>query len=154
MPPCDALYLPGGYPELHLSVLATNRAMKAAIRAHHTAGKPIVAECGGMLYLLESLTDVKGDSAGMVGLLPGHATMQDKLGNLGLHGVTLPEGTLRGHTFHYSRMESPLAPITWSESARADGRGEPVYRLGRLHAAYLHLYFPSNPEAAARLFTP
>ncbi|MEA3221381.1 MAG: Cobyrinate a,c-diamide synthase [Immundisolibacter sp.] len=154
LPPCDALYLPGGYPELHLSVLATNRAMKAAIRAHHTAGKPIVAECGGMLYLLESLTDVKGDSAGMVGLLPGHATMQDKLGNLGLHGVTLPEGTLRGHTFHYSRMESPLAPITWSESARADGRGEPVYRLGRLHAAYLHLYFPSNPEAAARLFTP
>ena len=154
LPPCDALYLPGGYPELHLGVLATNRAMKVAIRAHHTAGKPIVAECGGMLYLLESLTDVKGDCAEMVGLLPGHATMQDKLGNLGLHGVTLPEGTLRGHTFHYSRMESPLAPITWSESARADGRGEPVYRLGQLHAAYLHLYFPSNPEAAARLFTP
>lgn len=154
LPPCDALYLPGGYPELHLGALATNRAMKAAIRAHHAADKPIVAECGGMLYLLESLTDTKGDSAGMVGLLPGHATMQDKLGNLGLHGVALPEGTLRGHTFHYSRMESPLVPIAWSESARAGGRGEPVYRLGRLHAAYLHLYFPSNPEAAARLFAP
>ncbi|MEW6678753.1 MAG: cobyrinate a,c-diamide synthase [Pseudomonadota bacterium] len=154
LPPADALYLPGGYPELHLDRLATNETMLTAIRAHHAHGRPIVAECGGMLYLLESLTDVNGRRAEMLGLLPGHATMQDKLANLGLHGIELPEGTLRGHTFHYSRMDCPLAPVAWSFGARAGRRGEPVYREGRLHASYLHLYFPSNPLAAARLFAP
>lgn len=153
LPEAEALYLPGGYPELRLSELENNRAMADAIRAHHAAGKPAVAECGGMLYLLESLTDAQGRQAEMVGLLSGRAVMQEKLANLGLHSVTLPEGTVRGHTFHYSRMESPLAPVAASESARGR-RGEPVYRLGRLHASYLHLYFPSNPEATARLFAP
>lgn len=154
LPPADALYLPGGYPELHLERLAANETMKAAIRAHHAAGRPIVAECGGMLYLLQSLTDAQGRCAAMAGLLPGDATLQDKLANLGLHGIELPEGALRGHTFHYSRMESPLMPIAWSEGARPGRRGEPAYRAGRLHASYLHLYFPSNPAAAARLFAP
>lgn len=152
-PEADALYLPGGYPELHLDKLQDNRAMREAIRAHHAAGRPIVAECGGMLYLLESLADKNGNRAAMAGLLPGHAVMQERLANLGLHSVALPEGTVRGHTFHYSCMESPLAPIAWSESVRGR-RGEPVYRLGRLHAAYLHLYFPSNPVVTARLFAP
>lgn len=154
LPQADALYLPGGYPELHLDRLASNESMKTALRAFHAAGHPIVAECGGMLYLLESLTDVNGRRAEMLGLLPGHATLQDRLANLGLHGIELPEGTLRGHTFHYSRMETPLAPVAWSLGARAGRRGEPVYRDGRLHASYLHLYFPSNPLAAARLFAP
>ncbi|MEW8701489.1 MAG: cobyrinate a,c-diamide synthase [Candidatus Thiodiazotropha sp.] len=154
LPPADALYLPGGYPELHLERLAANASMKTAIRAFHAAGRPIVAECGGMLYLLESLTDVRGRRAEMLGLLPGHATMQNKLANLGLHGIELPEGTLRGHTYHYSRMESPLAPIAYSEAARHHGTGEPIYRQGRLTASYLHFYFPSNPEASARLFLP
>ena len=154
LPAADALYLPGGYPELHLDRLAANRNMKEAIRAHHAAGKPIVAECGGMLYLLESLTDRQGRRADMVGLLPGRATMQDRLAGLGLHGIRLPEGELRGHTFHYSRLESPLPPIAVSKGARAGRSGEPAYRAGRLHASYLHLYFPSNPLAAAQLFTP
>lgn len=154
LPPTDALYLPGGYPELHLDRLATNDKMLTAIRAHHAQGRPIIAECGGMLYLLESLTDVNGRRSKMLGLLPGHATMQNKLANLGLHGIDLPEGTLRGHTFHYSRMESPLTPIAYSQAARHHGTGEPIYRQGRLTASYLHLYFPSNPLAAARLFAP
>ena len=154
LPPADALYLPGGYPELHLDRLASNESMKAALRAFHAAGHPIVAECGGMLYFLESLTDVNGRRAEMLGLLPGHATMQDKLANLGLHGIELPEGTLRGHTFHYSRMECPLTPIAYSQAAQHHGAGEPIYRRGRLTASYLHGYFPSNPAAAAHLFSP
>ncbi|NOZ52992.1 MAG: cobyrinate a,c-diamide synthase [Gammaproteobacteria bacterium] len=152
LPTADALYLPGGYPELHLDQLASNHTMKTAIRAHHTMGKPIVAECGGMLYLSESLTDAQGASADMVGLLPGQATMQNKLANLGLHHVALPEGLLRGHTYHYSQLQSSLTPIAWSDAARAGRRGEPVYREGQLHASYLHLYFPSNPNAVAQLF--
>ncbi len=153
LPPVDSLYLPGGYPELHLASLQNNHGMKAAVRAHTAAGKPVFAECGGMLYLLESLTDKDGNRAAMVGLLPGHAVMQKRLAALGLQEVTLPQGTLRGHTFHHSRLESPLTP-----HARAHGPhgepGEAVYRSGRLLASYVHLHFASNPEAAARLFTP
>jgi cobyrinic acid a,c-diamide synthase len=154
LPPADALYLPGGYPELHLERLASNTSMKATIRAFHATGRPIVAECGGMLYLLESLTDVHGSCAKMLGLLPGHATMQDRLANLGLHSMDLPEGVLRGHTFHYSRMESTLTPMAYSQAARHHGKGEPIYRQGRLTASYMHMYFPSHPSSAAGLFLP
>lgn len=152
LPEADAVYLPGGYPELHLEQLAGNTGMKAALHAHHARGKPIVAECGGMLYLLESLADSEGRQAKMAGLLPGHAVMQKKLARLGMYSAALPEGRVRGHSFHYSQMESPLVPLAWSEGTRPGHRGEPVYRLGRLHASYLHMYFPSNPEAAAQLF--
>ncbi|MBI3772649.1 MAG: cobyrinate a,c-diamide synthase [Gammaproteobacteria bacterium] len=153
LPEADALYLPGGYPELHLQVLADNHAMQTAICDHHAAGKPIVAECGGMLYLLESLADSAGTRAKMTGLLPGHATLQKKLANLGLHSVTLPEGQLRGHSFHHSQMETSLSPIATSQPQRKRGQAEAVYRIGRLQASYLHLYFPSAPEVAARLFS-
>jgi cobyrinic acid a,c-diamide synthase len=152
LPDADAVYLPGGYPELHLEQLAGNAGMKAALRAHHAQGKPIVAECGGMLYLLESLADSAGRRAEMAGLLPGHAVMQKKLARLGMYSVTLPEGVVRGHTFHYSQMESPIVPFVWSEGTRPGRSGEPIYRVGRLHASYLHLYFFSNPEATAQLF--
>jgi len=152
LPQADALYLPGGYPELHLQSLAANTSMHESIQHHHAHGKPIVAECGGMLYLLQSLTDQEGQSAPMVGLLPGHAVMQNKLSNLGMHSVELPEGLLHGHTFHHSSVQTPLQPITQSKSSRQHGRGEAVYRDKRLHASYMHLYFPSNPQASARLF--
>lgn len=154
MPEADALYLPGGYPELHLAQLAANQTMQHSIRAHHAQGKPILAECGGMLYLLDRLTDSAGSSAAMVGLLPGHATMQKRLANLGMYSITLPEGVLRGHSFHYSRMETDAEPLALSAGARQGSKEEPAYRTGRLHASYLHHYFPSNPEAAARLFMP
>ncbi len=154
LPEADSVYLPGGYPELHLHRLAANNAMKIALREHHARGKPLVAECGGLLYLLESLTNAAGTRADMAGVLPGHAVMQSKLANLGLQSVALPEGILRGHSFHHSRTETPLVPFALTEDKRARGRAEAVYRQGRLQASYLHLYLPSNPAAAARLFTP
>ena len=154
LPQADSLYLPGGYPELYLQQLAQNNSMHEAIRAHHGVGKPVVAECGGMLYLFDSLTDKEGHHADMVGLLSGHASMQTRLTNLGLHSVELPEGKLHGHTFHHSKLETDLKPVTLSRSSRKRGRGEAVYRQQRLHASYLHMYFPSNPEASARLFRP
>lgn len=154
LPKADALYFPGGYPELHLDRLAANRSMKEAIRAHHAAGRPILAECGGMLYLLESLTDAEGRGAEMVGLLPGHARMQQRLANLGVHRIALPQGEVRGHTFHYSQLETTMEPVAYSEGRRPGQRGEPAYREGALHASYMHLYFPSNPAAVARLLGP
>jgi cobyrinic acid a,c-diamide synthase len=154
LPACDALYLPGGYPELHLEQLAANASMKAAIRAHHAAGRPILAECGGLLYLLDSLAGTDGNPAPMVGLLPGRARMRGRLANLGLQQVDLPEGTLRGHTFHHSEIETELTPLVLTQPLRQHGRPEGAYRIGRLTASYLHLYFPSNPQAVARLFIP
>ena len=154
LPAADSLYLPGGYPELHLDRLTANTAMRAAVCAHHAQGKPVVAECGGMLYLLESLTDSAGQRAPMAGLLAGHATMQKRFTNLGMQEIDLPEGVLRGHTFHHSKIETSLKPLAQATDARPGGRGEPAYRAGRLHASYLHHYFPSNPVATARLFQP
>ncbi|MBD1551959.1 cobyrinate a,c-diamide synthase [Pseudomonas typographi] len=152
LPPCDALYLPGGYPELHHRALAANTPMLAAIRAHHAAGKPLLAECGGMLYLLERLTDVDGHSAELLGLLPGEATMQARLAALALQQVCLPEGNLRGHTFHHSLTRTPLVPLAVGSSPNGGRGAEAVYRSGRLTASYVHFYFPSNPAAAAALF--
>ncbi len=152
LPAVDAIYLPGGYPELHLDTLAANQTLRAALRRHHESGKPIYAECGGLLYTLESLADKEGYRAPMLGLLPGHAALQAKLAGLGMQAVELPEGELRGHTFHHSRLETPLKPLAHGRRQRDGKPGEAVYREGRLTASYLHLYFASNPEAAARLF--
>jgi cobyrinic acid a,c-diamide synthase len=152
LPEADSLYLPGGYPELHLDALANNTAMHDAIKAHQQQRKPIVAECGGMLYLLETLTDKEGRSQNMIGLLEGHAVMQVRLANLGMHSVELPEGEVRGHTFHHSTLDTSMTPVVMSKSVRKRGHSEAIYRQDRLHASYLHMYFPSNPEASARLF--
>lgn len=154
LPEADSLYLPGGYPELHLIPLARNSAMKAAIHAHHAQGKPLVAECGGMLYLLDSLSDVQGQTAPMLGLMPGKAVLQKRFVNLGMHGVTLPQGAMRGHTFHHASMDSPMTPVALTLPQRQLGKAEGVYRAGRLHASFLHLYFPSNPAAVSALFAP
>lgn len=154
LPAVDSLYLPGGYPELHLPQLAGNPAMAAAIRAHHQAGKPILAECGGMLYLLEALTDAAGQSAELLGLLPGRAVMQKRLAALALQEAALPEGTLRGHTFHHSLLESPEAPLVRGLCPNDKPVAEAVYRIGRLTASYIHFYLPSNPRAAAELLRP
>ena len=152
LPDCDAVWLPGGYPELHLPVLSGNRAMHAALQAHHAAGRVLLAECGGLLALLDSVSDASSHSAPMAGLLRGHARMLPRLANIGLQQAHLPEGSLRGHSFHYSALDTLLQPLTVTVPARAGRRGEAVYRAGALTASYFHAYFPSNPVAIARLF--
>ena len=154
LPEADSLYLPGGYPELHHVELSRNRSMLAAIRAHHDAGKPLLAECGGMLYLLDALTDVDGQRAELVGLLAGEATMQKRLAALALQAVEMPEGLLRGHTYHHSLTETQLQPIARGLSPNGGRGAEAVYREGRMTASYVHFYFPSNPQAIAALFAP
>ncbi|MCQ9425095.1 cobyrinate a,c-diamide synthase [Pseudomonas sp. LJDD11] len=154
LPEADSLYLPGGYPELHHVALQANRSMRDAIAAHHAQGKPLLAECGGMLYLLDALTDVDGVRAELAGLLPGEATMQKRLAALALQAVTLPEGVLRGHTYHHSLTSTELEPIARGISPNGGRGAEAVYRLGRLTASYVHFYFPSNPQAVAALLKP
>ena len=154
LPDADSLYLPGGYPELHHQALASNTPMLEAIRAHHHAGKPLLAECGGMLYLLEALTDVGGERAELLGLLAGEAVMQKRLAALALQAVELPEGTLRGHTYHHSLTSTELEPIARGQSPNGGRGAEAVYRHGRLTASYVHFYFASNPQASAALLCP
>lgn len=153
LPACDAVWLPGGYPELHGPAIAGNRGMASALAAHVAAGKPLVAECGGMMACFDMLHDAQGVAHAMFGLLPGETRMQKKLAGLGYLSAELPEGLLTGHTFHYSTCETPLAPIL--QAIKVHGRGgEAIYRVGRVTASYMHFYFPANPEAAARLFLP
>lgn len=148
----DSLFLPGGYPELHALALAGNTTSAQTIRAHAASGKPIVAECGGMLYLLESLTDADGVRTPMLGLLAGHATMGKRLCALGAQELKTNYGVMTGHTFHYSSMTTQLQPVRHAARPQSDAQGEPVFRSGAITATYMHGYWPSNPVLTAALF--
>jgi cobyrinic acid a,c-diamide synthase len=150
----DAVYLPGGYPELHAQALSQARTWHASIRAAHAAGVPIVAECGGMMALADTLVDPQGAEWQMAGLLQGRVSMQARLAGLGPQGLDTPQGVLRGHTFHYSRLDTEVAPMAHTMKHPSGIQGEALYRAGSLTASYFHAYFPSNPAAVAALFLP
>jgi len=152
LPDVDSLYLPGGYPELHLATLQNNRAMKTALQKHFQQNKPIYAECGGLLYLLESITNKTGECGQMLGIIPGHAVMQNRLQGLGYQSAPMPGGVIRSHTFHHSLIETPLKPIAQGERLYNTSPGESIFQLKRLTASYLHCYFASNTMATAQLF--
>jgi len=154
LPEVDALWLPGGYPELHLQALSANASLISDVKTHYQAGKPILAECGGMLWLGEELTALDGASAHLCGLLPAQARMQPRFAALGLQRLTLDGEELREHTFHHSITDTELEPVARGECPNGRRAAEPVYRLKRLTASYIHLYFPSNPAAVAQLFRP
>jgi cobyrinic acid a,c-diamide synthase len=73
---------------------------------------------------------------------------------LALQAVELPEGSLRGHTYHHSLTTTELTPIARGLSPNGGRGAEAVYREGRMTASYVHFYFPSNPSAIAALFVP
>lgn len=152
VPQADALYLPGGYPELHAARLARNRRWLESLRVFAASGRPLLAECGGMMVLYDSLTTTEGTTHAMAGLLPGKVAMQERLASIGLQSLRLPQGELRGHAFHHSRVDTPLVPLLECAPYRY-GRGEPVFRSGAITASYLHAYFPSNPAAVAALLS-
>lgn len=154
LPDVDSLYIPGGYPELYLAELSANTSLIEQVRNFVDAGKPVLAECGGMLWLAESLAPLDGEPVPLCGIIPARVQMQKRFSALGLQRVELPEGTLRGHTFHHSSLETTLEPIARGECPNGRRAAEPVYRMGRLTASYIHSYFPSNPEAIAKLLQP
>lgn len=152
LPNVDSLWLPGGYPELHLQKLQNNTSMRTEIKQHYLDNKPILAECGGMLYLLHSLTDKDGNKAEMTGIIQGDGVMQQKLAGLGMQEVELNNNKMTAHTFHHSSMITELSPVTHGIRQRGGSLGEPVFKMNKLTASYLHLYFASNPEATTELF--
>ena len=152
LPECDAVWLPGGYPELHAEALSKNQSLWQSLKLHVFANKPLFAECGGMMSLFEQIVDKSGVTHDFAGILPGKAVMQKRLAALGMQVAELPEGRVTGHTFHYSKSETPLTPLVRAQTP--DGReGEPIYRHLRTTASYVHIYFPSNPGAIAKLLS-
>jgi cobyrinic acid a,c-diamide synthase len=155
LPACDAVWLPGGYPELHAERLGANTALATGLRRHAEAGKPVWAECGGMMALFDQLALADGSMHAMWGLLPGRTTMQKRLAGLGPQQLELDGRALRGHTFHYSVCETQLEAVARTArpgQSQAVGQGEAVYAHGSILASYFHAWFPSNPAAVARLF--
>nr|WP_315468474.1 cobyrinate a,c-diamide synthase [uncultured Undibacterium sp.] len=148
----DALYLPGGYPELHAETLAQAQDWLQSLAAFQQARKPIYAECGGMISLVDRLIDQAGKIWNMAGLLSGTITMQKRLAALGMQSWMTSAGELRGHTFHYSTFDSPLAASAHTVKQKTQEKGEVIYQVGSLQATYFHAYFASNYAAAARLF--
>lgn len=160
-PGTQALYLCGGFPELYAAELTGNAALREQIRQAAAAGLPIYAECGGLMYLTETLLDQEGRAFPMVGVLPGRSRMTPRLTlgyrTIAAHGTNwlLQAGeTLRGHEFHYSIWERDapdiapaytILPDQWHSDPRPDGA-----LIGTVLASYVHLHFLSHPELAAR----
>jgi cobyrinic acid a,c-diamide synthase len=107
-----------------------------------------------LLFALESLANQEGRTARMAGLMPGHAVMQSRLAALGLQGANLPKGELRGHTFHHAQASIHAEPLAHAFNPNNGPCKEAVYRNRRLTASFVHFYFPSNAQAALRLFLP
>lgn len=156
----DLVYLGGGYPELHAAALAEKVSLRDSLRAYHRRGGHIYAECGGLMYCCRELVDAAGRAFPMLDLLPARTVMQKRLAALGYatwraSAVTLlgPPGTeVRGHEYHYSRLE-PLAPLQPAALLEREGE-EPKpdgFTAGGLLAGYAHLHFASNPEGVAAL---
>lgn len=152
LPDANGLYLPGGYPELHLHRLSTNVTMIESIKQHIDDGKPTLAECGGMLFLLDQLTTKEQQHFALVGAISGQATMQTKLQGLGMLSATFGSHTLTGHCFHYSTSDIALPVIAIASQAGKTRMQEKVFLKRNTLASYVHWYFPSSPELIGDLF--
>lgn len=148
----DGILLGGGYPELHARALAANKKMRKAIRDSITAGMPSVAECGGFMYLHDTLVDKTGASFGMAGVLPAECKDTGKLVRFGYVEIEekeagwLPAATrIRGHEFHY--YDSSDNGMDCVAQKPVTGRSWPCIHSAPEHWwGYPHLYYPSNPE--------
>jgi cobyrinic acid a,c-diamide synthase len=161
-PRLDALYFGGGYPELHAKKLSGNGRMLNEVLAFAASGRPIYAECGGMLYLSESLR-VDDTSYAMARVLPLSMQMTERLVQFGYVTVEFTEDCLlgrkgtvvRGHSFHYSQIVSQgeaetCYHVQYSMSGKEEQEG---FRRGNVLASYIHLHFRANPAVAENFVT-
>lgn len=169
LPAADGLLLGGGYPELHAQALAQNEEMKAQICECAAKGMPLLAECGGFMYLQENLV-LADRTAGkdgadqktwkMCGLLPGTCRMTDKLVRFGYIELEKKDGQsgeagclkeghrIRGHEFHYFDSTDNGNACT----ARKPGRRRSwdcMVVQDNIMAGFPHLYYRSDPDFAA-----
>ena len=152
----DGLYLGGGFPELYAGDLSRNEGMRRAIRAHAILGKPIYAECGGLMALGRTLTNFEGETLPMYGLLPVDSRMQRQALTIGYREVEALQSSplhcagerLRGHEFHWSLADAPpaeLAAYLLLGDERLEG-----FCVGATLASYVHLNLAGAPHLASR----
>lgn len=151
---CDALLLGGGYPELFAEKLQANISMRTSIRNAFQTGMPVVAECGGFMYLHDKLTDQNGNTYEMAGALPGTCAFQGKLVRFGYIQVQEKESnflssgkSIRGHEFHYyDSTDNGCACVAAKPGTKRSY--DCVLDRDDLFLGFPHLYYPSNPEFA------
>lgn len=144
------LYLGGGYPELFAERLSGNTALRAAVLDFSRRGAPVYGECGGFMYLCETLQDLDGHSWPMAGVFPFACVMNPRLRSLGYREPEQRRATffgpagmrLFGHEFHYSSLSSPPQDGAWQDGG---------YTRDKTLAGYIHLHWGRTPEAAAAL---
>ncbi len=156
----DGVYIGGGFPEEFAAILSQREDVKSSLRQAVEDGMPVFAECGGLMYLSEVLTNKEGESYPMAGVIAATVSMQSHVAALGYREVTARQDTLllsegeraRGHEFHYSTITYPPSE-NWPYAYEAIGmRGSKLegYAQGNVLAGYTHLHFASNPNMAQR----
>lgn len=157
----QGLILAGGYPELHCKALSRNRELLDEIKAFGLSGRPVYAECGGLMFLMKEIRDLQGDTYPMTGIFPMAAHMETRLHALGYREITTqrqsmlgPSGTrVKGHEFHYSRigtMEGPVECIYSIQDRAMRFKNSEGFFQNRVLGSYVHLHWGSNPEVAIR----
>ena len=161
LPDVDGVFFGGGFPEMFLSQLSANTSMQDSIRQASEQGMPIYAECGGLMYMTQAVTDFEGHTYSMVGLVPATCEMQQTLQRVGYVSATMLEPNilgsvkdhLRGHEFHFSTMTPTQSPFPWAFEL-VGGRKPKAYQGGYAYknilASYLHINFSGSEEAARR----
>lgn len=153
-PGCHGLILGGGYPELYARDLAENRPMLDSLRAAARAGLPILAECGGYMYLCRELRDAEGETHTLAGIIDASTCMTASLKRFGYVRLTANRDTwlcskgttIPAHEFHYSESSDAGAAFT---AAKASGSSWPcIHSRERLFAGYPHLHLCGCPELA------
>ena len=142
----DGILLGGGYPELYAEQLSSNNSMRDSILNAITGGIPSYAECGGFMYLLDTLTDKNGKVWPMCGVLKGGSHYTGRLSRFGYIDLTLPDGlSVRGHEFHY--YDSDNNGTDAHAVKPGSGRAWECIHAGPDHIwGYPHLWYPSCPE--------
>ena len=148
-PAADAVFLPGGYPELHAGRLARNRRFLDGLRRAAAGGAVVYGECGGYMVLGEGLVDATGARHAMAGLLPLETSFAARHMHLGYREVRLVEATplgpaasvFRGHEFHYAAVlrEPREAPLFSAADAAGHSLGPAGARRGRVMGSFIHL---------------
>ena len=159
IPSVDGLIFGGGFPEMFLHQLSANEAMKSSIREASEQRMPIYAECGGLMYLCETIHDFEGTVYDTVGIVPANCMMQRNLQKVGYVTATAKRDTLlgdigtslRGHEFHFSTMEPTIEDFPWAfhlEGGRKPQSYDGGYASDNVLASYLHLNFAGTDEGA------
>ena len=153
------LILGGGYPELHCRNLSENHTLLKEIREFGLAGQPIYAECGGLMFLMKKIRNLKGQTFPMTGIFPMAAQMENRFKALGYREVVTRKesmlgtsGTLvRGHEFHYSQISDSKTPVeriySMTDRNRRHNEDEGFFK-NRVLGSYVHLHWGSNPAVA------